>query len=75
MIAITNYRKSAIRRISDIVLLTASRESAFKSGAVASRIAELAIIDALCAAVAFSRHEQSFEDFKKAREATGSRES
>jgi len=73
VIAITNYGKSPIRRVSDIVLFTASKETAFKSDAVASRIAELAIIDALCAAVAFSRYEQSFENLKKTREATVSR--
>ena len=67
VIAITNYGQSPIRRVSDILLFTASKETAFKSDAVASRIAELAIIDALCAAVAFSRYEQSFGTLKKTR--------
>lgn len=65
VIAITDYGKSPILRVSDIVLFTASKETIFKSDAIASRIAELAIIDALCAAVAFSRYEQSFESIKK----------
>jgi DNA-binding MurR/RpiR family transcriptional regulator len=73
VIAVTNYGKSPILRVSDIVLFTASKETAFKSDAVASRIAELAIIDALCAAVAFSQYEQSFENLKKTRQATVSR--
>ncbi len=69
-ITITNYGKSSILKVSDVVLYTASKETAFKSDAVASRLAELVIIDALFASVAFSRYEKSYENITKTREAT-----
>jgi DNA-binding MurR/RpiR family transcriptional regulator len=72
-IAITNYSKSPILKVSDVVLFTASKETAFKSDALASRIAELTIIDALFVAVAFTKYDKSFESIQKTRDATASR--
>lgn len=46
-IAITNNSISPITKIADIVLNTASRETRFRSEAMASRIAQTTIIDAL----------------------------
>ncbi|MBO0803679.1 MAG: MurR/RpiR family transcriptional regulator [Nocardiopsaceae bacterium] len=46
-VAITNFPWSPITEVSDHVLLTAARETAFRSGAMTSRIAQLTVIDCL----------------------------
>jgi DNA-binding MurR/RpiR family transcriptional regulator len=51
-IGITNFEGSALATESDLVLLTAARETTFRSGAMSSRIAQLALIDCLFAGVA-----------------------
>jgi DNA-binding MurR/RpiR family transcriptional regulator len=51
-IAITNFASSPITAYANLVLLTAARETTFRSGATASRIAQLAVVDCLFVAVA-----------------------
>jgi DNA-binding MurR/RpiR family transcriptional regulator len=51
-VAITNFPESAICRVADHVLTTAARETTFRSGAMASRIAALTVVDFLFVAVA-----------------------
>lgn len=51
-VALTNFPGSAITAHADHVLTTAARETAFRSGAIASRIAALTVVDALFVAVA-----------------------
>jgi DNA-binding MurR/RpiR family transcriptional regulator len=51
-IAITNFAASQIASEADLVMLTAARETTFRSGAMSSRIAQLALIDCLFAGVA-----------------------
>jgi DNA-binding MurR/RpiR family transcriptional regulator/CubicO group peptidase (beta-lactamase class C family) len=51
-IAITNVRDSPITAHARLVLTTASRETTFRSGAMASRIAQLAVVDCLFVGVA-----------------------
>lgn len=51
-IAITNFSRSPITRIANIVLHTASMETRFRAEAVASRIAQVAIIDTLWTMIA-----------------------
>ena len=51
-IAITNVRDSPITEHARLVLTTASRETTFRSGAMASRIAQLAVVDCLFVGVA-----------------------
>jgi DNA-binding MurR/RpiR family transcriptional regulator len=51
-IAITNFVPSPLAEHADLVLTTAARETTFRSGAMASRIAQLAVIDCLFVAVA-----------------------
>jgi DNA-binding MurR/RpiR family transcriptional regulator len=46
-VAITNFPWSPITDVTDFVLLTAARETAFRSGAMTSRIAQLTVIDCL----------------------------
>jgi len=51
-IAITNHPGSKLAEGADIALITASRETTFRSGAMASRIAQLLIVDCVFVAVA-----------------------
>lgn len=44
-IAITNNPRSPLARVCELVLVTAVSESTFRSGAMASRIAQLAVLD------------------------------
>lgn len=46
-VAITNFPWSPITEAADQVLLTAARETAFRSGAMTSRIAQLTVVDCL----------------------------
>ncbi|MCD6318857.1 MurR/RpiR family transcriptional regulator [Candidatus Aerophobetes bacterium] len=69
IICITNYARSPIAKISDIKLFTASRETTFRSGAIASRIAQLSVIDALFLGVLMSRYEKTVKCLEKTTEA------
>lgn len=51
-VAITNHHPSPLTEHADLVLTTAARETTFRSGAMASRIAQLAVIDCLFVGVA-----------------------
>ena len=44
-VAVTNFPWSPITDVADHVLLTAARETAFRSGAMTSRIAQLTVVD------------------------------
>jgi DNA-binding MurR/RpiR family transcriptional regulator len=61
-IAITNFGSSPITTYANLVLLTAARETTFRSGATASRIAQLAVVDCLFVAVA----QQSYDKVMRA---------
>lgn len=54
-IAITNHPRSPIANVADVVVTTAARETTFRSGAMASRIAQLTIVDVLFVLVAQQR--------------------
>jgi RpiR family transcriptional regulator, carbohydrate utilization regulator len=56
-ICITNYGKSPLLAHADIVLTTMARETRFRTEAMTSRIAELAIVDALVASVSLSTYD------------------
>lgn len=60
-VVITNFGKSPIQQYADVVLYTAARETAFRTEAMTSRIAELSIVDALNACVALASYEKSLE--------------
>ncbi len=68
-IAITKYGSSPIEEVSDIVLYTASVENNFRSGAMASRIAQLLVIDSLFIGVACKRYDEVIEYLRITREA------
>jgi DNA-binding MurR/RpiR family transcriptional regulator len=54
-VAITNFPVSPLASRADLVLSTAARETSLRSGATASRIAALTVVDCLYLAVA-QRH-------------------
>lgn len=68
-IAITQYGSSPIQEVSDIVLYTASVENNFRSGAMASRMAQLLVIDSLFIGVACRRYDDVIEYLEITREA------
>jgi DNA-binding MurR/RpiR family transcriptional regulator len=51
-VALTNFPRSPIVTVADHVLTTAARETTYRSGAMASRLAQLTVIDCLFVAVA-----------------------
>jgi len=60
-IAITNNSISPITKVADIVLNTASRETKFRSEAMASRVAQATIIDVLYTIVSIKNLEQTID--------------
>jgi DNA-binding MurR/RpiR family transcriptional regulator len=64
-IVLTNYGRSPILEYSDIVLNTMARETQFRTEAMTSRIAQLAVVDALIAALALADYERSVSTIKK----------
>ncbi len=54
-VAITNFPRSPITTTADFVLLTAAQETAFRSGAMTSRIAQLTVVD--CLFVVLAQHD------------------
>lgn len=54
-VAITNHPQARIARSAGIVVATAARETTFRSGAMASRIAQLTLVDILFVLVAQQR--------------------
>jgi DNA-binding MurR/RpiR family transcriptional regulator len=58
-VAITNHPDSPLARGADVVLLTAARETSFRSGALGSRIAQLMVVDCLFIGVAQAAYDAS----------------
>lgn len=68
-ICITQYGNSEILHVSDIRLFTACIENNFRSGAMASRIAQLNIIDSLFVGVACKSYDNVIDYLNSTREA------
>jgi len=51
-VALTNFPRSPIADAADLVLTTAARETTFRSGATASRLAQLTVIDCVFVGIA-----------------------
>lgn len=64
-IVITNFGKSPIQQFADVLLLTMARETHFRTEAMTSRLAQLAIIDVLIACLALSDYERSVRTLRK----------
>ncbi|WP_370871594.1 MurR/RpiR family transcriptional regulator [Curtobacterium sp. A7_M15] len=68
-VAITSTLDSPLAQASDAALRTAVRETTFRSGAMASRIAQLTIVDYLFVGVARVHHERSINAISDTRAA------
>jgi DNA-binding MurR/RpiR family transcriptional regulator len=64
-VAITNFPGSPIALAADHVLTTAARETTFRSGAMASRIAALTVVDCLFVAVAQRSYQQALRALER----------
>jgi DNA-binding MurR/RpiR family transcriptional regulator len=58
-VCITNFGKSPIQQFADVLLLTMARETQFRTEAMTSRLAQLAIIDVLIACLALRDYDRS----------------
>ncbi|WP_432840541.1 MurR/RpiR family transcriptional regulator [Dactylosporangium sp. CA-092794] len=72
-VALTNFPKSPITRVADLVLTTAARETTFRSGAMASRLAQLTVVDCVFVGVAQRTYEQTRTALEATREAVRNR--
>nr|WP_246860877.1 MurR/RpiR family transcriptional regulator [Bacillus sp. REN3] len=68
-IAITSHYKSPLTKEADYVLYTTSKETFFRSEALASRLVHLSLIDALHVAVSLRKQEETLGNLQKIREA------
>jgi DNA-binding MurR/RpiR family transcriptional regulator len=64
-ICITNFGKSPIQSFSDVLLFTMARETRFRTEAVTSRLAQLAIIDTLIACLALADYDTSVDTLRR----------
>lgn len=64
-ICLTNYGRSPLLSHASIVLHTMAKETRFRTEAMTSRIAQLAVIDSLIACVALLDHDRSVETLRK----------
>jgi DNA-binding MurR/RpiR family transcriptional regulator len=65
-VALTNFPRSPLAAAADFVLTTAARETTFRSGAMASRVAQLTVVDCVFVGVA----QRSYAQTKRALEVT-----
>lgn len=68
-ICITSVPDSPVSKVADIKLYTAATESIFRGGAIASRIAQLSVVDVLFIGVALQRYDEAVENLARTREA------
>lgn len=64
-IAVTNFGRSPLLAHTDIVLHTLARETQFRTEAMTSRIAQLAVIDTLIAALALADYDRALDTIDK----------
>ena len=69
-IALVSQGKTPMSKLADIVLYTVSEETMFKSESTSTRIAQLAMLDAIIAMVAFENYDQSYQAIQKTRKST-----
>ncbi|WP_430784152.1 MurR/RpiR family transcriptional regulator [Actinoplanes sp. G11-F43] len=65
-VALTNFPKSPIASVADLVLTTAARETTFRSGAMSSRLAQLTVVDCVFVGVA----QRTYQETRTALDAT-----
>ncbi|MBS1890434.1 MAG: MurR/RpiR family transcriptional regulator, partial [Actinobacteria bacterium] len=67
VVAVTNFADSPLARAADVLLLTAARETTFRSGATTSRIAQLVVVDSLFVGVAARSFDASIDSLQRTR--------
>ncbi|WP_306204744.1 MurR/RpiR family transcriptional regulator [Actinoplanes sp. RD1] len=72
-VALTNFPRSPIAAAAEHVLTTAARETTFRSGAMASRLAQLTVVDYLFVGVAQRSYGQTVAALDATRTAVGTR--
>jgi len=72
-VALTNHPRSPLAELADHVFMTPARETTFRSGAMTSRIAQLAVVDCLFAVVAQRNFEDAVELLRRTHRAIGNR--
>ncbi|VAX19167.1 Sialic acid utilization regulator, RpiR family [hydrothermal vent metagenome] len=65
IISITNNMLSPIAKVSDVTLVTASKETKFRTEALASRIAQASILDLLYVSIGLKNKRRAFASSKK----------
>lgn len=73
IISITCYGKNQVQKLADINLYVSALEQSVRSGATASRIAQLTIIDILFMSLASKNYTQSIDYLERTREAIQTR--
>lgn len=73
VILITNNFRGPATALADLVLFTSARETTFRSGATASRIAQLTVVDCLCVAFAQRNWKETKAALELSRKVIGSR--
>jgi DNA-binding MurR/RpiR family transcriptional regulator len=72
-VALTNFPRSPIARVADQVLTTAARETTFRSGATASRLAQLTVVDCVFVGLAQREYSDTRSALERTRDAVRSR--
>jgi DNA-binding MurR/RpiR family transcriptional regulator len=72
-VALTNFPRSPIARVADHVLTTAARETTFRSGATASRLAQLTVVDCVFVGLAQREYSDTRSALERTRDAVRSR--
>lgn len=72
-VAVTNVARSPLAAAADHVLLTAARETTFRSGAMASRLAQLTVVDCVFVAVAQRRYADTLDALERTYNAVAGR--
>lgn len=72
-VALTNFPRSPITKAADLVLTTAARETTFRSGATASRLAQLTVVDCIFVGVARRTYTETQQALTATREAVRGR--
>lgn len=73
VIAITNYVKSPLTKLADLVLLTSAKENPMDGGSMVAKISQLYVIDLICTGLSMRRYEKTKSMKSKTAEAVSSK--
>ncbi|MEG0330624.1 MAG: MurR/RpiR family transcriptional regulator [Longicatena sp.] len=69
LIALTSYPLSPLAKMADVVLISCSEETTYRSESLSSRLSQLSVIDALFVTIMFKNDKKANESLKKIRKA------